>query len=136
MFVIHHPDPPALDDAKAELERYAAFVTRVGPAPILMVPEKILPPMSQEVRNLYRAATSDPGVEAMATVIGGLVGLGASIMSSIMTQIFQGRTDIPMRTVREVDDAASWLVEVADVQVDAAQISSAVAELRAQPVVT
>ena len=132
LFIIHHPTPPALDEAKLELDRYARFASRVGRAPILMLPDKILPPMAGEVRDLYRqVATGDPGVEAMATVIGGLVGLGASIMSSIMTQIFQGRADIPMRTVRDVDDAAKWLAEVADLQVQADAILSAVAELRA-----
>ena len=130
LFVIHQPEVPGLDDAKAELERYAGFVARVGPAPILMIPEKILPPMGQDVRNLYRAATTDPGVEAMATVIGGLVGLGASIMSSIMTQIFQGRTNIPSRTVRDVEEAVQWLAGIADLQADAAQIVGAIQQLR------
>ena len=131
LFLIHQPETPSLDEAKAELARYGEFVGRVGPAPILMIPEKILPPMGQEVRALYRDATGDPGVEAMATVIGGIVGLGASIMSSIMTQIFQGRTDIPMRTIRDLDEAAQWLCEVADVQAEPAEIISAVADLRA-----
>lgn len=133
LFIIHQPEPPDLEEAKAELALYEEFTRRVGPAPILMIPEKILPPMGQDVRALYRdAATKSPGVEAMATVIGGLVGLGASIMSSIMTQIFQGRTDIPMRTVRDVDEAANWLSQVADVQAEASKIISAVSELRAQ----
>lgn len=132
LFIIHQPEPPSLDEARAELERYGEFTGRVGQGSILMIPDKILPPMGQEVRALYReAATGEPGVEAMATVIGGLVGLGASIMSSIMTQIFQGRTDIPMRTVRDVEEAATWLCEVADLQVEPPQIISAAAELRA-----
>jgi hypothetical protein len=130
LFVIHQPEPPSLDEANAELARYGTFVERVGPAPILMIPEKILPPMGQEVRNLYRSTTTDPGVQAMATVIGGIVGLGASIMSSIMTQIFQGRTDIPMRTVRDVEEAVKWLAEVADLQADPTNIVSAIEQLR------
>lgn len=132
LFVIHQPIPPSLDEAKAEMTRYGKFVTRVGPAPIMMIPEKILPPMGQEVRNLYRATTTDPGVQAMATVIGGIVGLGASIMSSIMTQIFQGRTDIPMRTVRDVEEAVKWLSEITDLQSDPATIVSAIEQLRAE----
>jgi hypothetical protein len=131
LFIIHQPETPSLEEAQAELQRYADFVGRVGQASILMIPEKILPPMGQDVRALYRAAaTSDPGVEAMATVIGGLVGLGASIMSSIMTQIFQGRTDIPMRTVRDVEEAAKWLCEVVDLQAEAPQIITAATDLR------
>lgn len=130
LFVIHQPTPPSLEEATAELARYGKFVKRVGRAPILMIPEKILPPMGQEVRNLYRAATTDPGVEAMATVVGGLVGLGASIMSSIMTQIFQGRIDIPMRTVRDLEEAVKWLAQVADLQADPKNIVSAVEQLR------
>ena len=99
----------------------------------MMIPDKILPPMSQDVRDLYRDVTKrEPGVEAMATVIGGLVGLGASIMSSIMTQIFQGNTDTPSRTVRDVNEGAVWLCEVADVQAEPSQIVAAVANLRAQ----
>lgn len=134
LFIIHHVEPPDLDEAKVEIARYVAFTKRVGKAPMLMVPDKILPPMSAEVRAYYRNATTiDPGVEAMATVVGGLVGLGASIMSSIMTQIFQGRTDIPMRTIRELDEAAEWLCEVADVQAQPDDIVAAVAELRALP---
>ena len=131
MFIIHHPEPPQLDDAKLELDRYERFAERVGRASILMLPEKILPPMGSDVRDLYRkVATGEPGVEAMATVIGGIVGLGASIMSSIMTQIFAGRTDIPMRTVRDLDDAAEWLGEVADPQADIAAIVTAATQLR------
>jgi hypothetical protein len=134
LFIIHHVEPPDLDEAKAELARYTAFTERVGRAPMLMVPDKILPPMTAEVRAFYRnATTGDPGVEAMATVVGGLVGLGASIMSSIMTQIFQGRTDIPMRTIRDLDEAAEWLCEVADVQAQPDEIVAAVAQLRALP---
>lgn len=132
LFVIHQPIPPSLDEAKAEMARYGSFVARVGAAPIMMIPEKILPPMGQEVRNLYRSATTDPGVQAMATVIGGIVGLGASIMSSIMTQIFQGRTHIPMRTVRDVEEAVKWLSEVADLQAEPTHIVSAIEQLRAQ----
>ena len=131
LFIIHHPEPPELDQATLEIQRYKAFSERVGRAPILLVPDKILPPMGAEVRAYYRNATTvDPGVEAMATVVGGLVGLGASIMSSIMTQIFQGRTDIPMRTIRDLDEAAEWLCEVADVQAKPEQIVAAVGELR------
>ena len=117
-----------------ELDRYDRFVSRLGErGAILMLPEKILPPMGSDVRELYRkVAAGDPGVEAMATVIGGIVGLGASIMSSIMTQIFQGRTDIPMRTVRDLEDAAQWLGEVADIQAEAAQIVAAASELKSQ----
>ncbi|PRQ03477.1 hypothetical protein ENSA5_15070 [Enhygromyxa salina] len=134
LFIIHHAEPPTLEEAKLELGRYATFAQRVGRAPLLMVPDKILPPMGPEVRSYYREATTDdPGVEAMATVVGGLVGLGASIMSSIMTQIFQGRTDIPMRTIRDLEEAAQWLCEVADVQAEPEQIVSAVADLRALP---
>jgi hypothetical protein len=134
LFIIHHIEPPNLDEAKAEIARYIAFTKRVGQAPMLLVPDKILPPMAAEVRAFYRnATTSDPGVEAMATVVGGLVGLGASIMSSIMTQIFQGRTDIPMRTIRDLDEAAEWLCEVADVQAEPGQIVAAVTQLRALP---
>jgi hypothetical protein len=132
LFVIHQPTPPSLEEAKAEMAQYGSFVLRVGAAPIMMIPEKILPPMGQEVRNLYRATTTDPGVQAMATVIGGIVGLGASIMSSIMTQIFQGRTDIPMRTVRDVEEAVKWLSEVAELQADPTSIVSAIEALRAQ----
>ena len=134
LFIVHHPTPPNLEEAKLELQRYGVFADRVGRAPILMVPDKIIPPMSQDVRNYYRStATGEPGIEAMATVIGGIVGLGASIMSSIMTQIFQGRTDIPTRTIRDVEEAANWLCEVADVQAAPQQIIAAVEDLRAQP---
>lgn len=132
LFIVHHPTPPNLDEAKLELELYGNFAKRVGRASILMLPDKILPPMAQDVRSFYReTATGEPGVEAMATVIGGIVGLGASIMSSIMTQIFQGHTDIPVRTVRDVEEAAEWLAKVADVQAGPAQILEAVAKLRA-----
>ncbi|PRP96193.1 hypothetical protein [Enhygromyxa salina] len=134
LFIIHHAEPPDLDEAKAEIDLYKVLVQRVGRAPMLMVPDKILPPMGQEVRTYYRTATtSDPGVEAMATVVGGLVGLGASIMSSIMTQIFQGQTGIPMRTIRELEEAADWLCKVADVQAKPDEIVAAVAKLRALP---
>jgi hypothetical protein len=134
LFIIHQAEPPGLDEAKAEIARYELFAKRVGRAPMLMVPDKILPPMGMDVRAFYRAATTgDPGVEAMATVVGGLVGLGASIMSSIMTQIFQGQAGIPMRTIRELEEAAEWLCKVADVQAKPEQIVAAVADLRALP---
>lgn len=133
LFIIHQAEPPNLEEAAREIERYHLFAKRVGKAPMLMVPDKILPPIGQDVRNLYRQTISgDPGVEAMATVVGGLVGLGASIISSIMTQIFQGRTDIAMRTIRDLDEAAKWLCEVADVQAEPQQIVAAVERLRAQ----
>ncbi len=133
LFIIHQAEPPNLEEAAAELERYREFARRVGKAPILMVPDKILPPMGQDVRNLYReTAIGEPGIEAMATLVGGLVGLGASIISSIMTQIFQGQADIPMRTIRELDEAANWLCEVADVRAEPQEIAKAVERLRTQ----
>ena len=133
LFIIHQPGPPDLEEAAAEIEQYRAFAKRVGPGPILMVPDKILPPISQDVRNLYReTTTAKPGVEAMVTVVGGLMGLGAAIATSIMTQIFRGRTDIPMRTIRELEEAAVWLCEVADVRAAPAEIIEAVERLRAQ----
>lgn len=133
LFIIHQVEPPNLEEAAAEMERYHAFARRVGKAPMLMIPDKILPPIGQDVRNLYReTAIGTPGIEAMATVVGGLVGLGASIVSSIMTGIFQGRTDIPMRTIRDLDEAASWLCKVADVQAEPQAIVAAVERLRAQ----
>jgi hypothetical protein len=133
LFIIHQVEPPNLEEAAAEIERYQLFARKVGKAPMLMVPDKILPPIGQDVRNLYRqTAIGTPGIEAMATVVGGLVGLGASIISSIMTGIFQGRTDIPMRTIRDVDEAAAWLCKVANVQAQPEQIIAAVERLRAQ----
>lgn len=133
LFIIHQSEPPNLEEAAAEIERYQAFARKVGKAPMLMIPDKILPPIGQDVRNLYReTAIGAPGIEAMATVVGGLVGLGASIISSIMTGIFQGRTDIPMRTIRDVDEAAIWLCKVANVQAEPEQIIAAVERLRAR----
>ncbi|MFO7563223.1 MAG: hypothetical protein R6X02_11315 [Enhygromyxa sp.] len=133
LFIIHQLEPPNLEEAAQEIERYQAFARKVGKAPMLMIPDKIFPPIGQDVRNLYReAAIGSPGIEAMATVVGGLVGLGASIISSIMTQIFQGRADIPMRTIRDVDEAASWLCSVADVQAKPPEIIAAVEQLRAR----
>jgi hypothetical protein len=133
LFIIHQVEPPSLDEARAEIDRYQEFVSRVGRASMLMVPDKIIPPIGQDVRNLYRETTTrSPGVEAMATVVGGLVGLGASIVSSIMTQIFQGRTDIPMRTIRDLEEAAVWLCEVANVGVEPLAIIEAVERLRAE----
>lgn len=133
LFIIHQVEPPNLEEAAAEIERYQLFARKVGKAPMLMVPDKILPPIGQEVRNLYReTAIGSPGIEAMATVVGGLVGLGASIVSSIMTGIFQGRTDIPMRTIRDLDEAAKWLCTVANVQAQPEQIVAAVERLRSQ----
>jgi hypothetical protein len=135
LFIIHQVEPPSLEEAAAEVERFLLFSRKVGRAPMLMVPDKILPPIGPEVRELYRETTAgDPGVEAMATVIGGIVGLGASIVSSIMTQIFRGRTDIPMRMIRDVTEAARWLCEVADVQAEPQQIIAAVADLRGRAV--
>ena len=132
LFIIHHPVPPELDDAKLELDRYDRFTSRIGRGSILMITDKIMPPMGSDVRELYReVAAGDPGVEAMATVIGGIAGLGASIMSSIMTQIFQGRMDIAQRTLHSIDDAAAWLLEVAKLEVDAEQIITVASELRA-----
>jgi hypothetical protein len=133
LFIVHQIEPPSLEEAAAEMERYHAFARKVGKAPMLMIPDKIFPPMGQEVRNLYReTATGNPGIEAMATLVGGLVGLGASIIASIMTQIFQGRTDIPMRTIRDLDEAAAWLCTVANVQAQPQDIIAAVERLRAK----
>jgi hypothetical protein len=132
LFIIHQVEPPNIEEAAREMERFQDFARKVGKAPMLMVPDKIFPPIGQEVRALYRqTATGTPGVEAMATVVGTIVGMGASIIASIMTQIFQGRTDIPMRTIRDVEEAAGWLCSVADVQADPKQIVAAVEKLRA-----
>lgn len=133
-FIIHHIEPPQLEDAQRELERYLEFTAEKGYGPVMLVPDKIFPPMGSDVRALYRKTLNgEPGVEAMVTVVGGLVGLGASLVSSIITQVFAGRSDEKVRMIREVEDAAEWLCEVANVQAEPAEIVEVVEKLRAEP---
>lgn len=130
LFIVHHAEVPDVDGATEEMKRFAAHAGGSA-APLLMVIDKVFPPMGNDVRRVYRAAVEgEPGVAAMAALVDGVVGMGASLVLSVITNIFGGRARLPMKMFREPKAAAGWLCEEADVGATADEVIAAIEALR------
>lgn len=130
LFIVHHPEVPSAESAREEIRRFREF-SPDEPAPLLMIIDKVFPPMGNDVRAVYRKAVdAEPGVEAMAALVDGVVGMGASLVLSVITNIFGGRSKLPLKMFRDADDAARWLCDEAKVRVSAEEIVAAIDGLR------
>lgn len=133
--IVHQPHTPTFEQAKAECVAFHRLAEKWGSAVAMTMSDKLLPVIEPDVRAVYRQSIEEgPPVDAWVGVVGGTMGMAASIASSIASQIFLGRSKTPMRVFRTLPKAAAWLVETCDTGATAEEIVAAAMELRRRPV--
>jgi hypothetical protein len=119
-----YPDSITLDLAIRAQEDYVQFANQQGGAtPLLMVVDRPLPMPTMDVRSHWRAVAKDPpGFEAIALVVGGVVGLMAAAVAVL---------GVRFRTFTEPFDAADWLCVVVSCDAEPDELIEVVRQLRA-----
>lgn len=129
----HQLEVPDLEYARAEIDRFEALVAELGrPAALMMMPDRLLPPASVAVRELYRSSAERTPIAVWTGIVGGVMGFAASIATSMAAQVFSRQT-VPMRVFRAVPKAIEWMAQVTDLGATPAEIAAAAERLRAMP---
>jgi hypothetical protein len=126
-----YPDTITIDIAKLAQDDYVEFAKEQGGAtPLLMISERPFPMPSVEVRAHWReSAKQDPGFEAIALVLGGVVGLMAAAATHLGEQLVSV-LGVRFRSFKEPYDAADWLCEIVNCGVGVDELLEAARELR------
>jgi hypothetical protein len=131
--ISHHLDVPDVDFATREVERVQALLAEIPrPAAILTLPDRVLPPVSAAVREIYRHSAEQRPIAVWSAVVGGVMGFAASIATSIGAQVFSQRP-VPMRVFRTVATAVGWMAEITDLEAPPSEVVEAAEALRAMP---
>ncbi len=125
-------DTITLDLAIRAQEDYVQFAeSQGGPTPLLMVVERPLPMPSVDVRSHWRTVAKEPpGFEAIALVVGGVVGLMAAAVTHLGEQIV-AVLGVRFRTFTEPFDAADWLCDAVSCNAEPDELIEVVRQLRA-----
>jgi hypothetical protein len=125
-------DTITLDLAIRAQEDYVQFATEQGgPTPLLMVVERPLPMPAMDVRSHWRTVAKEPpGFEAIALVVGGVVGLMAAAVTHLGEQIV-AVLGVRFRTFTEPFDAADWLCDAVSCNAEADELIEVVRQMRA-----
>jgi hypothetical protein len=128
--IAHHFEVPNLAYAHAECARFEALVEELGrPAALLMMPDRVLPPATREVIEVYRESAERTPIAAWAAVVGGVMGFAGSIATSIAVRVF-ARQAVPMRVFRQLPSAVEWLAECSDLEATPDEVLAAAEVLR------
>ncbi len=126
----HQLEVPDLAYARVELDRFESLIDELGrPAAVLMMIDRVLPPASAAVRDLYRQSAERTPIAVWAAVVGGVMGFAASIATSIAVQVFANRP-LPMRVFRTVPSSIQWMSQLADLGATPAEVLAAAETLR------
>lgn len=122
----------SLEAAKASQADYEAHCERVGTprTPIIIISDQPLPLPSVEVRTYWRQAAVNSGFEAIGLVTSGVVGLMAATITHFAEQLV-AVLGVRIRSFKNGDDAAQWLVTACDCGVDEFDIMDAVDAVQA-----
>ena len=127
----HQRQVPDLDYAHAEIAIFEALAAEIGrPVAMIMLLDRVLPPASAAVREVYRISAERTPIAVWTAVVGGVMGFAASIATSIAAQVFSRQT-VPMRVFRTVPPAVEWMAQVTDLGVDLAEVLAEAERLRA-----
>jgi hypothetical protein len=131
--ISHHLDVPDVAFATEEVERVQALLAEIPrPAAILTLPDRVLPPASAAVREIYRRSAEQRPIAVWSAVVSGVMGFAASIATSIGAQVFSHRP-VPMRVFRAIPAAVAWMEEITDLGAARAEVIEAADALRAMP---
>jgi hypothetical protein len=130
LVISHHLEVPNLAYARAECARFEALVEEIGrPAALLMLPDRVLPPATREVIEVYRDSAERTPIAAWAAVVGGVMGFAGSIATSVAVRVF-ARQAVPMRVFRQLPSAVEWLAECSDLEAAPTEVLAIVEALR------
>lgn len=121
-----------LELAQCSQEDYVAHCERTGrqASPLVIIPSKPLPLPGLDVRTYWRETTEQPGFEAIALLITGVVGLMAATVTHFSEQLV-GVLDVNIRSFKNSDDAAEWLTSRFNCEVDEFELMDAIDEVLA-----
>jgi hypothetical protein len=131
--LLRYPDTITLEIAMQAQEDYAKFAREQGgaPGPLLMIVERPFPMPSMDVRSYWRGVAKDPpGFEAIALVVGGVVGLMAAAVTHLGEQLV-AVLGVRFRTFTEPFDAADWLCDAVSCEAEADELMEVIRQLRA-----
>lgn len=128
--IAHHFEVPNLDYALAECTRFESLVDELGrPAAVLMMPDRVLPPASREVIDVYRRSAERSSIAVWTAIVGGVMGFAASIATSIATRVF-AQQPVPMRVFRQLPTAVEWMAGHCDLGATIVEVIAAADGLR------
>lgn len=127
-----YPDMITLELAIRAQDDYVQFANEQGGAtPLLMVVDRPLPMPTMDVRSHWRTVAKDPpGFEAIALVVGGVVGLMAAAVTHLGEQLV-AVLGVRFRTFTEPFDAADWLCDAVSCNAEPDDLIEVVRQLRA-----
>ena len=130
MHVVHQLQVPDFEYAKAECAAFHRLAEQWGSASVLMMFDKLLPLATPDVRAVYRHSVDNgPPVNAWCGVVGGAMGMAASIATHIAAQVFS-RQQVPMRVFRTIPQAAAWLTGTCETHCSDDELVAAATALR------
>ncbi|MFV8750401.1 hypothetical protein ACNOYE_07605 [Nannocystaceae bacterium ST9] len=128
--ISHQLEVPDVEQAHAEIQVFERLVAEVGrPAAVLMIPDRLLPPATAAVREVYRLSAERTPIAVWTAVVGGVMGFAASIATSLAAQVFARKT-VPMRVFRTIPTAIAWMAEATDLGATPAEVIAAAERLR------
>jgi hypothetical protein len=128
-----YADLITLDLAKVAHEDYLEFCRAQrngGPLPVVLIAERVIPMPPIEVRSYWREAAHEPGIEAVALLMGGVVGLMAAAVTHLGEQLIQV-LGVQFRSFKQPTTAARWLCEAASCEIEEDELAELIEELRA-----
>jgi hypothetical protein len=132
VYVTRYVDVITLDLAHRAEADYVVFCQEMGgPIPIMMITERLVPLPPIEVRRFWReAARKEPGYEAIAVVLNGVVGLMAAAATHLGEQLVDV-LGVRFRTFKQPADAAHWLCEIANCGLEEDEVTALIEHTRA-----
>ena len=130
--VTRYLDVITLELAQQAEADYLEFCEAVGGrVPVMMISERVVPMPPVEVRRLWReAARKEPGYEAVALLMSGVVGLMAAAATHLGEQLVEV-LGVRFRSFKQPADAARWLCASANCEVDEDELARFIEQVQA-----
>lgn len=128
--VVHQLAVPNFEQAKAECAAFRRLAEQWGSGSVFMMLDALLPLATPDVRAVYRHAVEyGLPTNAWCGVVGGTMGMAASIASRIAAQVLS-RRPVPMRVFRTIPQGAAWLVATVETHTSVEALIATANELR------
>lgn len=113
VFILYHPKAPSLARARREGEAFVRLRAHFESVSIMIWEGQPFPPPPTEVRQSYAEHFArGPSIDAVAWIVDSRRSMGASIVSSLSTQLFP--RGAKTKVFREPFEAATWLTSFED----------------------
>ncbi|PRP97472.1 hypothetical protein ENSA5_33650 [Enhygromyxa salina] len=124
-------NPVTLELAQQAEADYLDFCREAGgQVPVMMIVERVTPMPAVEVRRFWReAAGKEPGYEAVALLMTGVVGLMAAAATHLGEQLVEV-LGVRFRSFKHGATAAHWLCGAANCGVDPDELADLIGEVK------